>query len=167
MIAMDVERPTGKLTEKALQKYAKQCRDVGVTGYWPDTAVQGLVARVRAKSTRFYFRYWFEGVRKEFPIGQHGALTIEQARDQAVALAGDIGKGIDPAVEKKQQRVRAHLNKESVLLIFLEGDYRKSTNEDNADKVTARIKKHFPHLLDLPMAKISAWQITKWRRKRI
>jgi hypothetical protein len=45
-----------------------------------------------------------EGRKLRVTIGRFGALTVEQARDQARALRGRVAQGGDPAREVKQRR---------------------------------------------------------------
>ena len=150
---------TGKITETAVKKI---CTGEEIR----DTETKGFFVRNRKTGTLFYFSFVSptSGKRRNASIGRHGDITVSQARDVARSMAADVAKGRDPIDHKQAIRKKALQEKQSCLRVFLEGDYKATTTPENASKVTARIKKHFPELLDKPMASISAWNLEKWKR---
>jgi len=70
-----------------------------------DTSPRGFGVRVKATGTRTYFvKYVVGGRTKRFAIGQHGELTLEQARASAERILGEIRDGADPSAERAAER---------------------------------------------------------------
>jgi integrase len=84
-------------------------RDVRALGLgetiW-DAAVRGFGARRQRGEAVAYVLFYrnAQGRQRWITIGRHGALTPDQARDQARRILGDVAKGTDPAAEKQAKR---------------------------------------------------------------
>ena len=63
-----------------------------------DTRVTGLHLRVSPKGSKTFYLYFRtkSGKQKRPKLGNYGILTVEQARDSARAMLGDLSKGNDP-----------------------------------------------------------------------
>jgi integrase len=70
-----------------------------------DTELGGLHVRALASGRRVYrFKYRAAGRQVVVTLGEHGAITAEQARERARILAGSIAEGRDPVAEKAAAR---------------------------------------------------------------
>lgn len=72
--------------------------------YYYDTKVNGLcvgVGRTGRKSFVLYRR--IESRPERIPIGPYPGLTVEQARNRALTLIGNIASGSNPAKEKRER----------------------------------------------------------------
>ena len=150
---------TAKITEATV-------KNLPINGELRDTEVKGFYVKRRQKAKVFYFSFIspITTRRRNTQVGWYGDLTVAQAREVARQMAADVAKGHDPLEQKQSAKVKAERERQSCLRVFLEGAYKESTTEGNFKTVSARIKKHFPDLLDKPMSSISAWQIEKWKR---
>ena len=74
--------------------------------YWDD-ALKGFGVRVRASGTMTWvimYRNRDNRLRK-YTIGQVGALTPEEARNEARQKLADVHRGLDPSADKSAQRI--------------------------------------------------------------
>lgn len=70
-----------------------------------DSIVSGLGARFSPKGkVSFILRYRFHGQIRTLTMGRYGRVTLAQAREQAKVHWGEIMKGTDPALVKKEAR---------------------------------------------------------------
>lgn len=136
-----------------------------------DTDLKGFVARVLPSGKiSYYYEYRNEaGKNKSLFIGRHGDITADQARDVAKNKAADKIKGLDVQAEKKKSQKEAKDNLSKTLEGFLESKYEKwaTAHLVTADDILKRIKRNFPHLLNILMEEISVWDLEKWRTERI
>src|SRR6516162_8191638 len=69
-----------------------------------DRDLKGFGLKVTPSGKKVYLLQYRKGGRgaptKRVTIGRHGALTPEQARNQAARLSGAIANGADPAVAR-------------------------------------------------------------------
>ncbi len=72
-----------------------------------DDAVPGLAVRVMASGKRtFLAQYTVAGRKRRVPIGRWGSVTLEQARQAARGIFGDVARGQDVAGVRKIERTR-------------------------------------------------------------
>lgn len=93
-----------KFTQKAIDQLPPHPKDARSTeAEYTDTEVAGLKLLV-SKSGRkfFYFRYTFDGKKRAIKIGEHGALTVAEARKRALELRLQLDQGRDPQTEKAE-----------------------------------------------------------------
>lgn len=80
------------------------------TGYslhWDDQ-LPGFGVRVTATGIRSYVLQRRVGTKeRRISIGRHGVLTCEQARKEAIRIAGEMTLGRDPVLERRRQRLQA------------------------------------------------------------
>lgn len=70
-----------------------------------DTELSGFGCRYRVEGVFFMLKYSLNGRQRFFTIGEwSGALTPDQARQEAEILRGKIRTGIDPMAEKDKQK---------------------------------------------------------------
>ena len=94
-----------KLTKRVVDRLIAQADPVKDTLVW-DSAVPGLILRLRAGSARFAFQYKRRGRTRRVSIGAYGPLTLDQARDLARSLYSQIRSGNDPAETRRTERAK-------------------------------------------------------------
>jgi len=96
-----------KLTEKIIEKLTcpigKKDRIVF------DDIVTGLGVRLSPNGNKnFLLQFRAEnGAKRRLPLGAHGSITLDQARQAARAKLGSVALGKDPAAERKAKRLAA------------------------------------------------------------
>lgn len=94
------------LTEKAIEALGLP---PGKREAWlSDAKAKGLRVRATAGAKTFY-ACWTDkvtGERQREKLGPWGALTLEQAREAARIVLGDVAKGKNPAAEREAERQR-------------------------------------------------------------
>lgn len=95
---------TGKISKRAVEAVESSERD----SYLWDSELAGFGVKVTPPGGRVYLVQYRIGGRKgrtrRVTIGRHGALTPDQARQEARRLLGEIATGRDPAAHRAQQR---------------------------------------------------------------
>jgi integrase len=117
-------------------KITKRVVDALVAGGPPvsDGEVKGFVARRLPSGTVTYgYRYRDCGSRQRWlPLGLHGSITPDQARELAKQRAGEVASGRDPALERAEGRAAAASTVDALLDDFLVRHVRgklRSANE--------------------------------------
>ncbi|NUQ64417.1 MAG: site-specific integrase [Pirellulales bacterium] len=73
--------------------------------YWHDTGQPGLTCCVTEAGTKTYYLYrWVLGHPERIRIAKFGEVSVEQARDEARRLVGEIATGKNPQVERVGRR---------------------------------------------------------------
>ncbi|MGA8149262.1 MAG: integrase family protein [Gallionellaceae bacterium] len=117
--------------------------------------------RVTASGTRSYIaqgRIKGEGVSRRKTIGQHGKVTADKARKEAMALIAGFAKGVDPVAEKKRTEALATTLREVAT------DYIANRRTPKGGSLTAshivniewHIKSNFADWADKPIANINS-----------
>jgi integrase len=71
----------------------------------------GLGIRVTASGGKSYLaQYTFGGSKRRIPLGSCSAISLAAARDGVRAILGDVAKGRDPAVDRKEAALQARRN---------------------------------------------------------
>ena len=90
-----------KLTKRSVEALCTEVKDYLV---W-DRDLRGFGVRVYPSGKKTYLVQYRVGRRtRRITIGQHGALTADEARNQAKRLLGDVARGADPSTEKQTLR---------------------------------------------------------------
>lgn len=93
-----------KLTKRAVDAAAPAAREFRL---WDDD-VPGFGLRVWPSGRKVYILQYRTGGRgtpvRILTIGDHGALTPDQARREAVRLRGAVAEGRDPATERRERK---------------------------------------------------------------
>jgi integrase len=90
-----------KLTERKIEKLATEHGRKDRLIF--DNAQRGLAVRVTATGGRTYLaQYTLHGHKWRVPLGACSALSLAQAREAAAAVMGDVAKGLNPAMERKE-----------------------------------------------------------------
>src|SRR5687767_4217651 len=71
-----------------------------------DAGVKGFAVRVQPGGAATYIvQYRFGGQTRRYRIGRHGSpWTVETARDEALAVLGQVVRGEDPQAAKFRER---------------------------------------------------------------
>lgn len=73
--------------------------------YWHDSGQAGLTCCVSSAGSRTFYLYkWVSGKPERVPLGRFPDVSIEQARDLARSMIGDIASGKDPLAERRRAR---------------------------------------------------------------
>jgi integrase len=137
-----------------------------------DTRLPGLRLRVTPAGVRTYAVLYRtkDGRRTRYTIGKANALTVEQARDAAKAVLGDVAKGNNPAIARKQgRRDRETQARIPTLDAYLKGDFGTWIEvEQKSGKATVkRLASAFEEFLPKKLPEITTWNLKKWRTQRL
>lgn len=125
--------------KKAAKKYAVN-----------DTKISGFMLVVSTAGTKsFVYRYRFPRGRagrvRDYTIGRHGAITVDQARDEAEKLQGDYKRGLDPMArlqgERRDAAAARNAPKRSVATIvaeFIERHAKKNRSWKETQRILNR-----------------------------
>lgn len=73
-----------------------------------DDEQRGLAVRVTARGSRTYLvQYTQHGTKHRLPLGPCSGLSLESARQAASAIRGEVAKGRNPAIERKEAAAAA------------------------------------------------------------
>lgn len=86
---------------------------------WYDTELKGFGVRVTTSTKAYFAEARVLGKTRRFKLGNHGALTADQARQQAKIRLGEMAKGIDPAAVERGAKARS-VTLEEAFKAFLE-----------------------------------------------
>ena len=90
-----------KLTERKIEKLAAEHGRKDRLVF--DDAQRGLAVRVTASGGRTYLcQYSLHGQKWRVPLGACSALALAKAREAAAAVMGDVAKGMNPALVRKE-----------------------------------------------------------------
>jgi integrase len=110
-----------------------------------DTEIRGFVARRLESGTITYgYRYRHGASRKWLPLGLHGRVTAEQARELAKKRAGEVADNRDPAKERAEARAVSQNSVDAVLDSFIA---RHARARDRALRSADTIERTFERLV--------------------
>ena len=136
-----------------------------------DSELSGFHARIsEAGKIHYYIYYRHKGKQVNFKLGSHPIITPVQARDLAKDKLAEVTKGVDVQTVKKSDRIETKLAKLSTLKAFLEQQYFPwlvTRNPKTADKAQKSFKSSFSEFFDFQLKDINAWELEKWRSKKL
>jgi Arm DNA-binding domain len=94
-----------KFTKRVIDRLIAHADPGKDTLVW-DSAVPGLVLRLRSGSARFAYQYKHRGRTRRVNIGAYGPLTLDQARDLARSLYAQVRGGNDPVETRRSERAK-------------------------------------------------------------
>jgi integrase len=134
----------------------------GDPAFYRDDEIRGFGVKVFASGVKsFFLEKRVAGKVKRMTIGRYGELTAEQARKQAVKLAGQIATGGDPVAEKAQKRLESKTLREG-FETYLE---RRTLKPQTVFDIRRCMKEIYPDWLDKPMTRISPDMVVKRHRE--
>lgn len=90
-----------KLTERKIEKLAAEHGRKDRLVF--DDAQRGLAVRITASGGRTYLcQYSLHGQKWRVPLGACSAVALANAREAATAVMGDVAKGMNPALVRKE-----------------------------------------------------------------
>ena len=126
-----------------------------------DTKLPGFLIRVNPTGKMLYVCQYKRG--RRINLGKVGIITPAQARDKAIAILGDVAKGLDPANKiKKIDELTLHQ--------FIENHYKPWVLEHRkvGKKTLAHINRCFTKPFgDKPLIDFTPAFVDKWRTQRL
>jgi len=133
------------------------------TGYaihW-DEKMAGFGLRVTATGAKsFILQKRINGAEKRITMGKYGDLTAEQARKQAVKLAGQIATGGDPIADKAKKKLESKKLSEA----FEAYIDRRTLKPQTIFDIRRCMKEVYPDWMNKPMVKITGDMVVKRHR---
>lgn len=116
-----------KLTKRLVESATCEGKDVMLH----DSEVRGFCCKVTPRGKRVYMLYYrtLEGRQRKPVIGEHGALTCEQAREIAKDWMVEVRQGGDPSQRKQEARKALNLS-----------EFRDIYEERHIDKMKPKSK---------------------------
>jgi integrase len=155
-----------KLTDAVIQALCPgakriRCWDTEIPGYFVQLSPRGLLT--------LYLRYRLSGRIREFKLGVYGGITAAQGRKLARAAAGDVARGIDIQLERKEERRKLELSKRATLGAFIEEVHEPYlvSERKTGKRIVAQLRTSFGHWFTLPMSEISEWRVRRWRQDEL
>ncbi len=113
-----------------------------------DTKTPGLRVQVTPTGTKtFQFYRWHQGRPVRVTLGRFPAMTVEQARQAARKLLGELAAGKNPVVEKKRHQAEAVTLARAIEEYLAIRDLKPGTRAD--------------------VRKMMAWGLNDWQSKRL
>ena len=115
-----------KLTERKIERLAAEHGRKDRLVF--DDAQRGLAVRVTATGGRTYLgQYTLHGHKWRVPLGACSGLSLAKAREAAAAVMGDVAKGRNPALERKEAAAaeRARRTRNRLTLRVLIDDWNR------------------------------------------
>lgn len=128
--------------------------------YW-DEKLSGFGVRVTSSGGKsFVLQKRINGKEKRITIGRYGELTAEQARKEAVKLAGQIATGGDPIAERAQKRLEGT----SLRQAFDTYMERRTLKPQTIFDIKRCMNEVYPEWLDKPMVRVTPDMVVKRHR---
>lgn len=97
-----------------------------------DSELLGFALRLTKSSKAFILEKRVRGRMRRITIGAYGPFTVEQARKQAVELAGRIAKGEDPAQERRDAHAEPTFGNLTALYVERHGPKKRTIAIDQS-----------------------------------
>ncbi len=134
-----------------------------------DEILPGFTLRVRPTGVKiWYYRYRAtSGRQHRLVLGRHPGIGAAEARQRAVAAAGDVARGVDLLARKRQDRVEQVRAAQSTLKSFLDKRYEPwaTTHLKTASFQLKRIRVDFKGWLDRPIHELNVGVVEDWRQR--
>ncbi|MEK6578988.1 MAG: tyrosine-type recombinase/integrase [Bdellovibrionota bacterium] len=128
-----------------------------------DTELPGFLIRVQPSGVQSYYCEYRNGqnLKQRVKLGRVDHLTLSQARDEAKKVLGSVAQGLDPAKDRKRQRLMT-------LKAFVQGDYGDwaKANHKRGDETVERLLARFEEFHEIRLDEITAWKVEKWINDR-
>ncbi len=126
-----------------------------------DSELRGFGVKVFPSGLKsFFVEKKVQGKTRRITLGRYGELTAEQARKEAVKLAGQIATGRDPIADKAQAKLEAKTLRQGF------EDYlgRRILKPQTVFDIQRCMKEVYPDWLDKPMTRITPDLVLKRHR---
>jgi integrase len=130
--------------------------------FYRDDEIRGFGVKVFASGVKtFFLEKRIHGKVRRMTLGRHGELTAEQARKEAVKLAGRIATGGDPVADKARKKLESKSLREA-FETYLE---RRTLKPQTVFDIRRCMNEVYPDWLDKPMAGITPDRVVKRHRE--
>jgi len=125
-----------------------------------DAKVPGLFLRVQPSGVKAWNVQWSRST--SIALGRYPVLTLDAARVRSLAILTDVAANGAPVLARPRAGALT-------LSAFLDDEFLPwaKARFKWAEGSCERIRSTFPDLLNRPMREVTAWQIEKWRTRRI
>jgi integrase len=148
-----------KLTKSAIEKLPTP---EAAPAFHRDDELRGFGVKVSTAGLKtFFLEKRVSGKVKRITIGRFGELTAEQARKQAVKLAGQIATGGDPVADKAQKKLEGT----PLRLAFDTYIERRTLKPQTVFDIHRCMKEVYPDWLDKPMLRVTPDMVVKRHRE--
>jgi integrase len=128
--------------------------------YWHDSGQSGLTICCSSSGTKtFVFYKWVQGKPERVRLGSFPDLSVENARDLAKSLIGDIAMGKDPMQERR--RAREVPTVREAFVIWRDAyakQHRKSWQDDERQFNLYLRRFHARRLSSIRSSEVALWQ---------
>lgn len=152
-------QPNKKLTKTIVDAIPHP--ESGQCLYW-DSELRGFGVRVTPGSKVYIVQKRVKGKTKRVKLGEHGVLTPDEARKEAIRHIAEMNKGEDPNQRKKEERARAKT------LEDVWSDYKEERKLRPATQYLyegALYRRCFKDWLSLPVTSITKDMVQKRHQK--
>jgi integrase len=136
-----------------------------------DTEISGFHARITPSGlVTYYLFYRLNAKQVNHRLGIDGQITPAQARDLAKNKIAEVTQGVDVQAVRKNERTKSKYSKYSTLQFFIDEKYTpwlQSHNPKTAARTVKAFKSSFSKFMDFQLSDINAWEVEKWRNKRL
>ena len=120
-----------KLTKRSVEAVQPLYRDEFL---W-DSDLTNFGCKITPTGKRVYFvQYRINGRRRRYTIGQHGPVTPDQARQEALKLLGQVASGLDPAEIKGKRGKTPTVTKLAERYLIEHAELKKKARSVHEDK---------------------------------
>lgn len=115
-----------KLTKRIIESTLPQSKDVLL---W-DTDLKGFLCKITATGKKSYFLFYrtHDGRQRKPKIGDHGAVTCEQAREIAQRWLAEVAQSKDPSAAKQAMRLSPTLKELSLRYMKEHAPHKKASS---------------------------------------
>lgn len=129
--------------------------------FYRDDELRGFGVKVFPSGAKsFFLEKRVMGKVKRITIGRFGEVTMEQARKEAVKLAGQIATGGDPVAEKAQKKLEGTTLRQG-FETYLK---RRTLKPQTVFDINRCMKEVYPDWLDKPMVRVTPDMVVKRHR---
>lgn len=142
--------PNLRINEKSLERIPL-AKSTPVEYY--DTAMTGFGVKAGLKNRTYFVKGAVKGKQFKRQLGRVDLMTLEEARQAAVAVLRDAAQGITPDDREKQQTAKEEVTLANVLKTYLAT--RKTLKESTRDNYKNMLDRYLPEWLDRPLNEIT------------
>jgi integrase len=152
-----------KLSKKLVEDH--QLPPSGTMFLW-DTDLRGFGVSLQHTGVRSYVvRYRVRGSRRDrrMVIGRHGPLTLQQARQEAKRLLGEVAQGRDPAADRQSQAAAMDLKDLGEIYLV---EHAKRRHKDEGREARRKLERDiYPKLGRARVEHVSLADIERFHRR--
>lgn len=148
-----------KLTKSAIDRLTAPA---GAPAFYRDDEIRGFGIKVFPSGAKtFFLEKKISGRSRRMSLGRFGEITVDQARKEAIKLAGHIVTGGDPVAEKAQRKMEAKTLRE----VFIAYMGRRELKPQTLKDIGRCMSEVYPDWLDKPFTKVTPDMVVKRHRE--